>query len=1559
MKRIAFVGLLVLSLWGLSSAMGDEDRRQHHEPIKIEGEEGFRSCFCVRGGSGTAEDPYIISDWRIDLTPYRHQFEETGPLIETDAEPHTVVGIEFRNTSAHVVVENLLVEDDGPQHPDGRDEEHTVGFKFINASNIRITDVEVDETWASYSYDPGPVDNLTFENTKLRSTYLAESDTTYLLGEVGNRVREDAPNEFEAYYDAYVQGYVPTRSGTENLTFRNVTAEMGVNLADDDSRDTSFRYEWGATADNLTVDNLTVTQAGPEGIAGTFAFDGNAVFKNIDAESNLGFYCKGGLCEDVEMRNITIDGHASFRSPDGNMFFTPDDMQNTSTPVRNLQVGGDATVQAAYGLHDAFLGELYYWPADDGRRYPHLPPVDAYPLENVTVEGYSKARVDIPLRTDNVSFQQGIELFDAQDRDPLAVFTNTTAGELPLVSLLDGGPHSVQDPVAGATVASGAVVDELTVRGQNEQVYRWTPFGESTVHSLISTEENTTLRNVTIDVATEVALPLKGSTLENVTIVGQDHTEGSSHSDAYLFRGIDIRRGENRIDNLTIDGAADRTRGMAVRNPAEETSGSNWRIEDVILGIKRACYPRTDICRHVNVSDLRIDSAGYGIRDSIPFFPIGFPHIQSEGPWELEQADISAPVPGWIIFGAELTEVNIDRTDPAHHHFQLSQHADVHVDGAWFDTGVPVLDCGSCRGPASDQLTLVNLQHEPYNQPPTIQLEAPPETSEPGAVALSATVEDDWDAIEPPTWTLYGERVGEGTSLDLILDHDVHPIAVSVTDQHGKTAEDHRHVPVKAPDRPLAFVHPVGEPSKGDTVEVTGEGLGDNTTLSWDLDADGTIDGEGSSIHVTIDERRYPVRLVVEDEHNRTDEHTREIEARDDPPTAAIDAPEQATAGETVTVSAVGQDDWGIAEHHWRILPEGAEAEGPSFTFTPDRPGPLPVRLSTTDTGGQTSVTSEVVDIADANVPLELGVNPIAPTTADTVQLTAENGEAWRWDVGDDGSIESTAPYLRWRFSTPGTYDVRASGVLDGERQERLVQLHVVNVNPSAAIAVQPGPAGAIQLSAIVSDEGTGSSYWDVDQDGQAEFTGATASWVPPSPGVHAVMLTVVDDDGGRTNVTRSLDVPTSDVGLSIDAATTTATAPFQAVMRADLPVPLRADTWRVDVDGDGGFDDAGELPMPSSFTAFVNETGQANVSLELLSNDTVVADAQRTLEGLEAGQTPPLLNVTAEGLGPGYVEGEPLTVTVKVEDPDGLAGGRACLTVCLNMSLDGTADTDRVVFSTPAEGTPITVEVTDEHGATNHTEIVLDAKPAEAPELFVAETTNAALEPFMVPVEAEDPDGRSLDVTWTMQDRSGVDEPGPFHLPSGSYEVEVTAENPSGVATTTQQTALVDEVHEVHLSSANEDPAVGESLTFLAAVDDSHGRAHDVEGTLELAWYPIASGPEVPLGSWKVDEPRERIETDVRQRPGTVVANLTVEAGPSPMDPLPSRDEVSVEISIDDGGVGASASARSTSTEGGPVWPDRPANGARTTEAQPLALENTQHPSPVEGLLPLPTREP
>jgi parallel beta-helix repeat protein len=76
-----------------SAGLANPAALEPHEPIHITDDAGFNASNGVRNGTGTAADPYVISDWLIDAALY----------------PNSSAMIWLENTDSHVLVQNCQV----------------------------------------------------------------------------------------------------------------------------------------------------------------------------------------------------------------------------------------------------------------------------------------------------------------------------------------------------------------------------------------------------------------------------------------------------------------------------------------------------------------------------------------------------------------------------------------------------------------------------------------------------------------------------------------------------------------------------------------------------------------------------------------------------------------------------------------------------------------------------------------------------------------------------------------------------------------------------------------------------------------------------------------------------------------------------------------------------------------------------------------------------------------------------------------------------------------------------------------------------------------------------------------------------------------------------------------------------------------------------------------------------------------------------------------------------------------------------------------------------------
>src|SRR5436309_34800 len=170
---------------------------QPHDPIHITGNGGFNASNGVRSGSGTAADPYIISDWLFDAALYPNSSQMTW----------------IENTDKHVVVQNCQVV-----HFDTVGEQYQAFYVGKYPGEIKTPTIA-----------PPTIDltsNVTFLNNDIDSRYgygiqISEGSSNILVS--GNQITVHPDNTSGR---DWIYGINAARN-THNITIENNLVDAG------------------------------------------------------------------------------------------------------------------------------------------------------------------------------------------------------------------------------------------------------------------------------------------------------------------------------------------------------------------------------------------------------------------------------------------------------------------------------------------------------------------------------------------------------------------------------------------------------------------------------------------------------------------------------------------------------------------------------------------------------------------------------------------------------------------------------------------------------------------------------------------------------------------------------------------------------------------------------------------------------------------------------------------------------------------------------------------------------------------------------------------------------------------------------------------------------------------------------------------------------------------------------------------------------------------------------------------------------------------------------------
>ena len=407
-------------------------------------------------------------------------------------------------------------------------------------------------------------------------------------------------------------------------------------------------------------------------------------------------------------------------------------------------------------------------------------------------------------------------------------------------------------------------------------------------------------------------------------------------------------------------------------------------------------------------------------------------------------------------------------------------------------------------------------------------------------------------------------------------------------------------------------------------------------------------------------------------------------------------------------------------------LAVAAESQGPTASFTVDPGSPL--------SGDQVSFTS---------------------TSSDDGTIVSE---AWEFDDGEVGN----GSFVQHAYPIPGVYTVRLTVTDD----ESLTTTHTENVtignrNPAAEFHHSPSAPEVGETVSLVSDatdpEGRiDIQRWDLDDDGDYDATGSSASQVFSSGGPHTVTLLVEDRDGGTDTISKTIDVidppnqsPNAAFTFSpsgpmvLDSVTFTSSS-------SDPDGSIVSTQW--DFQDDGTFDATGS--QVNHIYLFANDY---TVRMRVTDNEGATKDLTRSVSVGTPPNVAPIADFTISPGSPKTLEN--VTFESASTDTDGTI-------VSYGWELDGdndfndhTASSFTKVFS-PGGTYTIALKVTDNSGDT-HTKSknVVIANRAPTADFSFAPAAPKKNENVTFTSLATDPENRIQMLEWDLDGDNQYDD--------------------------------------------------------------------------------------------------------------------------------------------------------------------------------------------------------
>jgi len=386
----------------------------------------------------------------------------------------------------------------------------------------------------------------------------------------------------------------------------------------------------------------------------------------------------------------------------------------------------------------------------------------------------------------------------------------------------------------------------------------------------------------------------------------------------------------------------------------------------------------------------------------------------------------------------------------------------------------------------------------------------------------------------------------------------VYPVTLIVTDNDGSFGAETQGVPVQVGGTGGANQPPIAdftfEPQVGPDVNInevvnfradgSSDPDGSIAAYEWDFDNNGVYDATGANAaRVFVTGGAKIVTLRVTDDDGAFGFKTKVVAVQFVRPTAAFTfTPEAPEVGDVVSFDASTSfdDDGRVDFFEWDFDNDGVpDATGMTVNHVFTVGGGIPVTLTVTDNDGVVDFTTRTVPVTINAPPIaDFDYTPLTPTTADSVAFSSTSTDAdgvinaYLWDFGDNET--STLQTPTHRYATAGTFavtlTVRDDDGATSERERNVVVGAVTNVAPVANFTFAPALPGAnqqIQFTDTSTDaDGAGDLdawAWDFGDGETSTLRNPTHTYT--AAGTYGVELTVTDDDGATSTITRQVTV--------------------------------------------------------------------------------------------------------------------------------------------------------------------------------------------------------------------------------------------------------------------------------------------------------------------------------------------------------------------------------------------------------------------------------------------------
>ncbi|MFM7203288.1 MAG: PKD domain-containing protein, partial [Myxococcota bacterium] len=314
-------------------------------------------------------------------------------------------------------------------------------------------------------------------------------------------------------------------------------------------------------------------------------------------------------------------------------------------------------------------------------------------------------------------------------------------------------------------------------------------------------------------------------------------------------------------------------------------------------------------------------------------------------------------------------------------------------------------------------------------------------------------------------------------------------------------------------------------------------GSADVLSYNWRWSDGATTTGSSTSRSFSQN-GTYTVTLTVADDDGASATASGSITINNVAPViSTLTCPSSAVEGEPITCSALASDAGNDSLTYSWTFGDGTTGSGPSVSKSYGKEGLFTITLSVRDQDGATVSGTRTISIGNgAPSALELAIQGNREEGA-TLTLTANGvdpgGDAlsYAWNLGDGNTASGAS--IGYSYKDQGSYTVQATATdTGGLSLTTSTTLTIVNVKPTITQLVGnfSGAQGQeLAFSASATDPGQDvlTYNWDFG-DGSPNARGidlTNVKKVYKNTGTYTLILTVSDEDGGSTSLTRTINI--------------------------------------------------------------------------------------------------------------------------------------------------------------------------------------------------------------------------------------------------------------------------------------------------------------------------------------------------------------------------------------------------------------------------------------------------